>query len=627
MPRRRFAAFAAVATTALAAPGLAQPGDAPTRPTEATDPIDSIRVELASIPTSELTIRLAPLTLDELKQLDEAVLADVRQTAAELAEAIVAQLEAETSDAVSDEERAALNARVDELVKQKGELVSRATIVLGAIEAKGGDVAGDRAYIEVIQSLQPSQTAAAPAEPGPAPTEADQKKVELDAKVAEALGAVRERPPVHERPEPWTVPVRELELELQPLRRDELTKRIDAWLGILQRQVSARIRTDIALAAAEDPAVQQRLADRAAQQQQVVTDVTKRLQAALLILQKRGGDVNEYEQYVASATGQKLNLTDFNVLLAQVTAWLKSPDGGIKIALSIAKFLGILLLTWILSRVLGKAAKTAVKRIPKASSLLQDFVVGSVKRVTLIIGLVIGIYYLGVNITPLVAAIGAAGLVIGLALQGTLSNFASGLLILIYRPYDVGDVIDGGGVTGKVEAMNLVSTRVLTFDNQVMIVPNNSIWNGVITNVTGRKTRRVDLTFGIGYGSDIGKATSILEEAMKGHDKVLADPAPVVRVHSLGDNSVNLIARPWVRTAEYWDVYWDLMREVKERFDAEGINIPFPQRDLHIPGTIEVRLANGSRDKKAAAAVESKRGAAVAVHEPGPTSDDEDDAS
>jgi small conductance mechanosensitive channel len=197
----------------------------------------------------------------------------------------------------------------------------------------------------------------------------------------------------------------------------------------------------------------------------------------------------------------------------------------------------------------------------------------------------------GVDTGPLLAMIGATGLVIGLALQGTLSNFASGILILLTRPFDVGDVVDAGGVFGKVEAMNLVSTTILTFDNQLMLVPNNQIWNSVITNVTGKDTRRVDLTFGIAYTSEIAKATDILEELLSTHPKTLDDPAPVVRVHELADSSVNLIARPWVRTADYWDVYWDLMRQVKERFDEEGVNIPFPQRDLHIPGAIEVRLA------------------------------------
>jgi small conductance mechanosensitive channel len=255
--------------------------------------------------------------------------------------------------------------------------------------------------------------------------------------------------------------------------------------------------------------------------------------------------------------------------------------------------------------------------------------VTTVRRLTMIIGLIIAVTMLGVNAGPLLAMIGAAGLVVGLALQGTLSNFASGILILLNRPFDVGDVINAGGVLGKVESMNLVSTSILTFDNQVMLVPNNQIWNGVITNITGRDTRRVDLVFGIGYGDDIAKAIQIIEETLTGHEKVLPHPEPVVRVNELGDNSVNLIARPWTRTSDYWDVYWDLMRDVKLRFDEAGINIPFPQRDLHVPGPIEVRFADGG-----APSMPSPAGTSSAsmnptkpTHEPGPAESADDSAN
>ena len=143
--------------------------------------------------------------------------------------------------------------------------------------------------------------------------------------------------------------------------------------------------------------------------------------------------------------------------------------------------------------------------------------------------------------------------------------------------------------------MNLVSTSVLTFDNKLMLVPNNQIWNGVITNVTGKATRRVDLKFGISYADDMDRAVSIIRDVVKAHPMVSAEPEAVIRVHELGESSVNIIARPWTRTENYWDVYWDLTREVKARFDAQNINIPFPQRDLHVPGPIEIRLAADDR--------------------------------
>jgi small conductance mechanosensitive channel len=200
----------------------------------------------------------------------------------------------------------------------------------------------------------------------------------------------------------------------------------------------------------------------------------------------------------------------------------------------------------------------------------------------MVIGFVVALSALEVNIAPLLAAIGAAGFVIGLALQGTLSNFASGLLILFYRPFDVGDVIDAGGVSGIVDSVSLVSTHIRTFDNKMMIVPNNDIWGGTITNATASETRRVDMVFGIGYDDDVDIAKGILERIVNEHPLVLDDPAPVIQLNELGDSSVNFICRPWAKNSDYWKVYWDITRSVKQEFDRTGISIPFPQRDVHL---------------------------------------------
>ncbi|MEM1167064.1 MAG: mechanosensitive ion channel family protein [Planctomycetota bacterium] len=425
----------------------------------------------------------------------------------------------------------------------------------------------------------------------------------LDERLEEMIAFVRDQPPVHEREAPWTVPVRELQLELQPLRTEQIQERLELWLEMLQQEIRRRIRMDIATDNASAADSETASADAAAlsnasdQQQLVVDAIVARTNAIIEILKARGEDTSTQEAYIRQAQNKTLNWSNPTVLLAQLQTtarnWFTDPAGGPAIGLAILKALGVLLAFWVLSRILGGAARSAVKRVPKASSLLQNFIVGGVTRLTMVIGLVVAVSMLGIDISPLVAAIAAAGLVIGLALQGTLSNFASGILILIYRPYDVGDVIDGGGVFGKVEAMNLVSTKVVTFDNQEMFVPNNQIWNGVITNVTGRDTRRVDMTFGIGYTDDIAKAQAIIQEIVNAHPMVLADPAPVIKLNELGDSSVNFVVRPWSKTSDYWDVYWDVTRAVKERFDAEGVSIPFPQQDMHLPGPIEVKLAAG----------------------------------
>ena len=184
----------------------------------------------------------------------------------------------------------------------------------------------------------------------------------------------------------------------------------------------------------------------------------------------------------------------------------------------------------------------------------------------------------------MIAGLGIAGFVAGFALQDTLSNFASGLMILLYRPFDVGDVIEAGGATGSVLSLTLVYTSVLTADNQMLIIPNNKIWGGVIRNVTHQANRRIDLEFRVSYADDIDRAESLLSSILRDSPRVLAEPAPMVRLHELGDSCAKFVVRPWVKTSEYWDAYWEITREVKRRFDAEGFSIPFPQQDLHIRG-------------------------------------------
>ena len=206
------------------------------------------------------------------------------------------------------------------------------------------------------------------------------------------------------------------------------------------------------------------------------------------------------------------------------------------------------------------------------------------RRLVLFIGFFVGLSALEVNVGPVLAIIGAAGFVIAFALQNSLSNFASGVLMLLYRPFDLGDFVNVASVAGKVESMNLLSTQLRTPDNQLLVVPNNAVSGGVITNITGITQRRVDLMFGIGYGDDIDKAQTILEQIVADHKKVLAEPKPIIKLHQLADSSVNFVCRPWVTPDNYWEVYWDTTREVKRRFDDQGVSIPFPRRSSRCLG-------------------------------------------
>lgn len=189
---------------------------------------------------------------------------------------------------------------------------------------------------------------------------------------------------------------------------------------------------------------------------------------------------------------------------------------------------------------------------------------------------------LGVETTSFAAVIAAAGLAIGLALQGSLSNFASGVLLILFKPFKAGDVIKAGGELGSVVEVGLLTTELKSPDNVKIIMPNSSIMSGSITNITAHPTRRVDMVVGVGYDDDLNKAKKIIEELLAADERVLKDPVPQVVVSNLGDSSVDFIVRPWVKKEDYWAVKFDFTKAVKEKFDAEDVTIPYPQRDVHL---------------------------------------------
>lgn len=312
------------------------------------------------------------------------------------------------------------------------------------------------------------------------------------------------------------------------------------------------------------------------------TAVIDRLNVVLAELAAKGGETKEYDTYIKAVSGIEVDVTDASATWTTITGWLMSAEGGLRWAVNLIQFVVIVIVFYLLSVLAGKVAKKGFSKSKHFSALLSKFLVLSARRLVLFIGFFVGLSALEINIGPVLAIIGAAGFVIAFALQNSLSNFASGILMLIYRPFDIGDMINVAGVLGNVESMNLLSTQLRTPDNQLVIVPNNSAWGDVITNVTGITQRRVDMIFGIGYSDDIDKVQKILEEIVNGHELVLKESKSVVKLHELADSSVNFICRPWVKPENYWDVYWDITREVKLRFDAEGVSIPFPQRDVHI---------------------------------------------
>jgi small conductance mechanosensitive channel len=300
-------------------------------------------------------------------------------------------------------------------------------------------------------------------------------------------------------------------------------------------------------------------------------------------------ETRQYRQQVLTVTGEiTTDVLDVGIMANLVKEWTAMM--GSLIASEGPRLLFRLLLVLFILFVFFQFSKLVQKGVERGlqfsrlhlSHLLRRMIVSIVRNLVILFGVLIAISQLGISLGPLLAGLGIAGFILGFALQDTLSNFASGIMILLYRPFDVGDVVTAGGVSGKVNQMSLVNTTFMTFDNQKLVVPNNMIWSSVITNVTAQRTRRVDLVFGISYGDDIDQAEKVLHEIVNAYDAVLEDPKPLIKLHELGDSSVNFIVRPWVKTDDYWDTYWDLTKAVKQRFDKEGISIPFPQRDVHI---------------------------------------------
>jgi len=231
-------------------------------------------------------------------------------------------------------------------------------------------------------------------------------------------------------------------------------------------------------------------------------------------------------------------------------------------------------------KVIVKALNKALE-VKKVDVSLHDFLKSTVSILLKVLLLVSVASIIGIKTTSFIAVIGAAGLAIGLALQGALSNFAGGVLILIFRPFKVGDFIEALGYTGTVESIQVFNTVLVTLDNKKVVIPNGNLSNNSIVNYSAKENRRVDFTFGIGYGDDIKKAKEVLYKVVTSHNLVLKSPEPFIGVSELADSSVNFAVRVWTKVSDYWTVFFDINEEVKLAFDKEGISIPYPQMDIH----------------------------------------------
>lgn len=262
-----------------------------------------------------------------------------------------------------------------------------------------------------------------------------------------------------------------------------------------------------------------------------------------------------------------------------VVNWLQTDGLDLLIKLVVAIVIFVIG-KWIARKITNLVNKAMGKA--NMDETLVSFLGNGVYMVLMVCVVLAALDYLGVKTTGFVAILGAAGLAVGLALQGSLANFASGVLIIMFRPFKKGDAVDGGGVFGIVEEITILTTVMRTPDNKVIIVPNSQIMGGAITNFSTKPTRRVDLVIECGYDDDLKKVRSVLESILNDDERVLKDPSYTIGLSEIGDSSVNFVVRPWVNAADYWDVYFDVQEEVFNRFGEEGISIPYPQTDVHL---------------------------------------------
>jgi len=238
-----------------------------------------------------------------------------------------------------------------------------------------------------------------------------------------------------------------------------------------------------------------------------------------------------------------------------------------------------------IGNIVVKAIANSVSKVlekKKMDKAVIEFIHGLVRYLLFVIVLIAALGRVGVQTASVVAVIGAAGLAVGLALQGSLSNFAAGVLIVAFRPFKSGDYVEIGGVAGSVESIQIFQTILTTPDNKMVVVPNGSVIGSPITNYSRHETRRIDHVIGVSYGADLKKTKEVIAKVLEADERILKEPGIQIGVVALADSSVNFVVRPWVKTADYWDVYFDSLQRIKEALDAEGIEIPFPQMDVHL---------------------------------------------
>ena len=396
-----------------------------------------------------------------------------------------------------------------------------------------------------------------------------------------------------------------LNLDVEDSRADAARRISERAEMVAGRMRLARREFDTAQAQALDQPDDSEIKQKVTGAEIRLDETVDSLTATIAMMAELDLDTVRYQQLLIQTTGEiGVSLFNKDVVLGLLRDWSDETlqtvrRRGTTWVLRLILFFVVLSAFWVAAALTRRLMMRGVRSGRLGiSQLLQETLVTWSSRAVMAIGVLVALSQLGIQIGPLLAGLGIAGFILGFALQETLSNFAAGAMILMYQPFDVGDVVETLGVSGNVSNMSLVSTTILTFDNQALIIPNRKIWGDVIRNVTAQKTRRVDLTVRVDYREDVDRVETVLRDVMTQHEKVLDDPASSVRVTTIGEAGVEIAYRPWCRTEDYWDVYWDLTRSVVERFDREGIPIALPQRAVRLVGEAATAQVATRKDER-----------------------------
>lgn len=384
------------------------------------------------------------------------------------------------------------------------------------------------------------------------------------------------------------IPADQLEVLLKPLSRKKLEVEAEAWFLLLQAKAqeisdleySIKVKGEEIVGTADTDKEKQVITVTQLKTEQ--TSLVSRFTIVLDALDAKGGDTEEYRQYISAISGLEFNITDTEGIGLRFKTWLQSEEGGIAFGINLLKFSSILIVTVIISPRLGDLVNHALERITTMSNLFRDFTVMTVKRSILVIGALLALASVGVNLGPILAVLGGASFVLAFALQSNLGNFASGLMLLINKPFDMGDEVKISGLWGMVHSINLASTKIRGFNHQIYTIPNNTVWGGIIENLTTQDIRRASFDLKIRHDTSISRVREVLLDIGTSHPLVLESPPPAANPWTYYDYYVLVQLKVWVKTSNYWKVWNEIIVQIQDRFKDEDITLALPHQNINI---------------------------------------------